>query len=495
MNKRLLIACAFLLAAQTARATNGYFSHGYSVAQKAMGGAGTALPEDSMIAAINPAGVVWVGDETSVGMSLFIPQRRYDASARGPGAQNGILTLDTGGLRSHNEYYPIPGISLSRPLNETMAWGFAMYANGGLNTEYTNDFGATFGQGFTGLETTCDGVLGGGVTTADSDNAGFCGNGRNRTSVDLAVMFLAPSFSMKVGDRSSIGVEPLVVISAFSAQGLGAFRGFSNQPDKVTDNGHETTYGLGYRVGFLTALIPYLNVGGSYQPKVRMGKFERYEGLFADRGNFDIPETWNLGLVLRLSEAQRLAFDYQRINYGDVVSVGNPLNPNDFVNNCALPRLLFGQTGGLQGSDGPSDACLGSATGPGFGWQDMTVYKFGYQFALDGFKMRLGYSKTRQPIPSTEVLFDLLAPGVVEDHFTMGISSRWSENLYISGSFMYAPENPVTGKNPLSNTSATFTDLVTGADTSQAFGPDANDQDIRIDMKQYELTIGLTWRY
>ena len=38
-----------------AHATNGYFAHGYSIKNKALAGAGVALPLDSLSASTNPA--------------------------------------------------------------------------------------------------------------------------------------------------------------------------------------------------------------------------------------------------------------------------------------------------------------------------------------------------------------------------------------------------------------------------------------------------------
>ena len=179
--------------------------------------------------------------------------------------------------------------------------------------------------------------------------------------------------------------------------------------------------------------------------------------------------------------------------------MGNPFDPNDFVNNCAIPRLLFNLSGGSSGSDAPSRACLGSATGPGFGWQDMDVVKLGYQYRFGAYKFRLGYSWTEQPIPSNEILFNVLAPGVVEKHYTAGVAWQWTDNLAINTAFTYVPDRPVRGRNPLSNTDANpFTlggSAVGAVDTSESFGHDPDDQEIVLNMKQFELSVGLSWRY
>jgi long-chain fatty acid transport protein len=49
-----------------------------------------------------------------------------------------------------------------------------------------------------------------------------------------------------------------------------------------------------------------------------MGRFEKYSGLFADAGAFDIPESYGLGVAVRPSKAWTIGLDWQRILYADV---------------------------------------------------------------------------------------------------------------------------------------------------------------------------------
>lgn len=498
-------ALAVLLSLPTlVHATNGYFSHGTSATQKAMAGAGTALPADAFIGTINPAGMVWMGDAFEVGLSLFSPVRDYSASERGEGASNGIFKIQPiDKHRSHNELFPIPALSYNRAWGERASWGISLYGNGGMNTEYNGNL-ATFGEGLAGFEAECEGGFGGGQATG-SDNADFCGGrGDDRFGVDLIVMFVAPSVSYKLSDRVSVGVSPLLAMSRFAAYGLDAFGKFSNASDRVSNQGHDLAYGGGARVGVLGKLLPGVTLGASYQSRVWMTEFEDYQGLFAEQGDFDIPSNWNLGLALRLTHAHTLALDYQRINYSEIDSVGLPFDPNDFVNNCAIPRLLAGFGFGQASA---SEACLGADRGPGFGWQDMSVWKLGYQYEHGRYRFRAGYSRTDQPIPESQVLFNVLAPGVIEEHFTVGLGLEWSKNFFVDFALMYAPERPVSGPNPLSNTDANLLGLfgqglgaggltgLLGQDTAQAFGADADDQILRLNMRQYEATISFGWRY
>jgi long-chain fatty acid transport protein len=64
-------------------------------------------------------------------------------------------------------------------------------------------------------------------------------------------------------------------------------------------------------------------------------------------------------------------------------------------------------------------ANLGSTNGAGFGWRNTTVYKIGVT-RLNPVTLRAGYVTLDQPIPQSQTFFNILAPGVVEDHITLG---------------------------------------------------------------------------
>ncbi|PPE73394.1 hypothetical protein C3942_14095 [Solimonas fluminis] len=502
---RRLALVAALSVPLPAIATNGYFAHGYSASQRALGGAGTALTEDALVSTINPAGLVWVGNRIDVNFSVFSPVRDYTAYERGENANIGIIAIDPATVKSDNDLFYIPGFAFSRRIDDFSSWGIAVYGNGGMNTEYqgnTAQFGQGFGLGPATFATQCQGTFGGGrPVEGRADPIGFCGNGKPAAAVDLIQLFIAPTYSFKVGERTSIGISPLIAGQRFRADGLGAFAPFSNSPDKVTGNGYDISYGYGGRIGFLTGVIPGVGIGASYQTRVRMTELEKYEGLFAEQGDFDIPSSWNVGLSLHPTDNLRLVFDYQRINFSEVASVGNPLDPNRFVNDCALPRLLNGIIP-IVGSDAPSSACLGADHGPGFGWQDVQVYKFGVQYKFAAFKFRAGYSiNDGQPIPSDEVLFNILAPAVIEKHYTAGLSYQYSKSIGFDLSAMYAPSNPVRGKNPLSNVEANLVQILAGGAAGgspaleNAFDVDPEDQDISLDMHQWEITLGFSYRF
>ena len=80
------------------------------------------------------------------------------------------------------------------------------------------------------------------------------------------------------------------------------------------------------RLGYQGQLGNQITVGAAYSPKIDMGRFDDYRGLFAGSGDFDIPENLNLGVAWQARPDLTLAADWQRIEYGSVKSVGNPLS-------------------------------------------------------------------------------------------------------------------------------------------------------------------------
>ena len=202
---------------------------------------------------------------------------------------------------------------------------------------------------------------------------------------------------------------------------------FSSDPTRLTNNGHDTSYGMGLKLGVQSQLGEGVRFGASYQTKMSMSEFDDYAGLFANQGDFDIPATATVGMAFDAGDKLTVEFDVQWIAYGDVDSIANPM----------LPNLMM--------------APLGADGGAGFGWDDMTVFKLGAEYrASADATWYFGYSHTDQPIPSSEVLFNILAPGVVEDHFTVGYSrAHGSNGNRWTVSAMFAPSVEVRGGNPL----------------------------------------------
>jgi long-chain fatty acid transport protein len=151
------------------------------------------------------------------------------------------------------------------------------------------------------------------------------------------------------------------------------------------------------------------------------GNFSKYRGLFADGGQFDVPDNYGIGLAFRPNASWTLAVDVQTIDYRHVAAVGDPIAP-----------LLQGVP-------------LGAQDGPGFGWKNITVFKLGASWQLNATTVvRAGYSHSGQPVPASQTFFNILAPGVVQDHFTVGLTETIGGGE-LSSFLAYAPNKTVDG--------------------------------------------------
>jgi long-chain fatty acid transport protein len=415
LSLRAAALAAVVLLPAAAGATDGYFADGYGIPYKGMAGAGVALRLNALAPATNPAALAGLGDRCDLELALFNPNRDYTVLGV-PSGFPGTFGLAPGTVKSDSRYFPVPSLGANWTFGEANALGLAVYGNGGMNTDYR---APTFGTSPTG--------------------------------VDLMQVFVAPTYARRIGGSHSVGVSAILAYQRFRAQGLQAFAPFSTDALHVSDRSHDGSVGYGARLGYLGDWGRLLSVGASYQTRIRMTELKEYAGLFARHGGFDIPASWTVGIAAKPTENVDIAVDVRRVDYSSVGSVGNPMLPN------------LGQ------------ARLGEAGGAGFGWRDMTIYKAGVQWrARDGWTWRAGYSYGEQPIPSAEVLFNILAPGVMEQHATVGLTKDLGQHRALHLSITRAFSKSVMGANPL-----------------EAPGQ----QDIRLRMDQWEAGVGYSFGF
>jgi long-chain fatty acid transport protein len=384
-------ALALLASTMTgARATDGYFPHGYGMKAKGMGGASVAMTDNAFAGATNPAIAAWAGDRAEVGVDVFMPERSMERTGLG------VTKSDS------NTFY-IPEFGYNKKLSEQMGVGITVYGNGGMNTDYPSN---SIPAGGCGAGTPASNV--------------FCGSGR--LGVDLQQLIIAPTLAYKVHANHSIGISPLLVQQIFKVDGLQAFSGMSASSQNLTNNGYDSSNGFGVRLGYLGKIHDRVTVGASYSPRISMSKLSKYAGLFAEQGGMDIPENYTIGLSALATPSLTVALDYQHISYGAIASVANP----------------------SAGLGGP----LGASNGPGFGWKDINVVKLGAQWAMSpALTLRAGINVGDNPISGADASFNTLAPGVITTHYTVGATYAVSNTMDVTASYMMAPSNSVTGPN------------------------------------------------
>ncbi|HEY9080650.1 OmpP1/FadL family transporter [Magnetovibrio sp.] len=420
-------AAAVVMAfAGTASATNGYFSNAYGTKAKGMAGAGMAMPQDTQAAMNNPAGMKKIGNKVEGAVAIFSPLRKY--STAGAAATNFMNDNDQ---KSSNNIFYVPSFGVNWDMGD-YSLGVTLSANGGMNTDYATNV--------------------------------FTGGTSGRTGIDLAQAFLGLTYAHQIDSIHSIGITPTFAAQRFKATGLQGFGSISSDNTKLTDNGYDYSYGYGVRLGWLGEINDKLTLGAMAQTKMYMQKFDKYAGLFAEKGDFDIPPTVSFGGSYKVDDKLTMAVDLQRIFYSTVPSIANS-------HNISVASFHTG-AGGKIGNNS-----LGNSQGIGFGWQNMDVVKLGGQYKYsDDLDLRAGISHNSAAFSQHETLFNILAPAVVNTHVSVGGTYDMAPNLALSMSYTHA-----------------FNANITGVNVNHIFGGAAAPIDLQ--MKQHDFEVGISYDF
>ena len=449
-------AGAFVLGvfvAGSALATNGYFTHGTGTKNKGMVGAGIALPQDAIDTVNNPAVAVLVGNSMNLGLAVFNPNRDYRTTPSQVNGNFGAFTIGPNDIESDSNYFFIPHFSRSWQRANDTAFAFSFYGRGGMNTDWA-----------------------GGTATFDPDGPGpapvmeLPGTyGAGEAGVDYSQAFMDFTWAKQVTERTSFGIAGIIGLQVFEAKGVATFAGFTEtfaasggtvMPTNLSNNGHDFAYGAGIKLGIHSRLSDKTSLGVMYQSRIYMTEFDDYADLFAEQGDMDVPANLKIGLTRQVRENLQVSFDIEHTWYNDIDAPGNSI-----LNLFACPTA--GQGGTLL------ENCLGGENGGGFGWDDMTTYKVGFQWNNGtDWTWRAGYSYGEHPIPKGEMTFNILAPGLMEHHLTFGFTKDAGNDREWNFAFMYSPNNDQTGPNNFDPT-----------------------QNVTWEMDQFEMELSYGWKF
>lgn len=381
---------AALTVSAPAEATNGYFSHGQGPKSQGMAGAGTAMSKSPIASVVNPALAEKVGNMAGACGEIFMPDR--DATITGTKYE------------SDNKFFAIPCAGANTRIDDVSTIGVALIGNGGMNTDY--DPIPQFGT--------------------------------SRAGVDLAQAMLGINYAREIGGGVTLGIMPMLAYQRFKATGLENFTApvgtpfqRSTAPDSVTNNGYDNSWGYGITLGALWDVNDMLSFGASYKSRTYMSRFDKYKGLFAEQGDFDIPASARLGMAIKPVPEVTVALDYERIFYGDVASISNT--------GAAGAGGCFTSPGALLGTD----------EGCGFGWKDMDVWRIGVEWqATPQLALRTGYSVNSGFADGQETAFNILAPATIKQHASVGMTYVFDETWSMSAAYTRGFSASLEGNSP-----------------------------------------------
>ena len=421
-------AMAAALASESAIATNGLFLPGYGLRSQGMGGTGIAFGRDSQSTASNPANIVNTGMRGDVGFAVFGAEA-HAATGLGtntpqnpPNTFSGSPYSFDGSSGSSNKYFIMPEMGMTMPLTQKLHVGMAFLPNGGGASRYDENFFSYLG-----------------ITPAKDKKLG----------IELFQLLAPISVGYKLNENHAIGASLALAVQRFRAFGLEAFQVFdlsatagvttiTADPAHLTGQGFDYSYGAGVKLGWLGEFLDdRVTLGLVYNSRTYMTKFDKYRGLFAEQGDLDIPESYGIGIAIKPVKNLVIAADVLKVKYTDVASIGNR-GPGTHPRGAQNAQALKGLPSHLD----PSKE-LGNDNGMGFGFTDQVVYKLGVQYGVNKkLQVRAGYNYGKSPIPDDQLTFATLAPATTEEHFSVGFTYKPSDELEVTGMYMYVPSNP-----------------------------------------------------
>jgi long-chain fatty acid transport protein len=203
--------------------------------------------------------------------------------------------------------------------------------------------------------------------------------------------------------------------------------------------GQAKATGFAGKIGFVYKISPMVSLGGTYHSKTSLSDMETSSGgasmsanpghaataTFSDSGkitihNFQWPETYGLGISVQATPSLMIAADYKRIGWADVMK-------------------NFNMTYTSSGMGGSVDFTLPQ------NWKDQDVFELGGSYkATDALILRAGVNLANNPIPDS--FMNALFPAIETNHYTVGFGYAVSKASDVNFSLQYAPN--VSQTNP-----------------------------------------------
>jgi long-chain fatty acid transport protein len=393
----LTIAAALAVAAPAG--AQGHMFHGIGPINSAMGGAGTALPEDSLDAlTFNPALISSAqGNQISFTSEFFRDGIQITTTVGTlVGVTHPTLKLNV-----------VPAFGwMVRDPQKKLSLGFGLIGLAGFGTDYPQDDSSIlFAQ----------------------PPRGF-----GRIFTDYRVTKIPVAFGYQATPKLAIGASVNVYMADFAVAPL-PYQVFDTDPAGnrfYPDAGKlSTAWAVAGQLGFTYQVNPMLSIGGSYTMPQKFTHFQ-WNSTIADPGSplygtartltyqLDGPMIVSFGTGWKLSKETQLAVDGMFVKYRGVAGFGSP---GGVVNGIVQP----------------------------FGWRNVWTFKAGVQHQVnDTVVVRAGYNYSQMPIRPEVVLTATGAPATFQHHICAGLGFKMFPFLEAEASAYYVPRQHAVGPFP-----------------------------------------------
>lgn len=435
-------ACGALIAVfliASASAQQGLVLSGVGPINRAMGGAATAAPIDAAGAIHwNPASISGLcRSEVTFGMEMILPDTEVSSSVNANSflppmpPLPGVPATDLAGSTSgESGVTPVPMVAMvHKPENSRWTYGLGMYGVAGFKVNYparTDNpiLSPQFAQG---------------------------GLGFGQVNAEAEILQIVPTLSYAVTDRLSIGFAPTVSLARVAVDPL-FFAPVNGAGIYPPGRGTRQAWGGGAQVGAYYIGPTGWHLGASIKSPqwfedVRFFTDDGAGGSNVTKVKLDYPMIVSLGTAYSGFERWLLAVDLRYI---------------DYVNTDGFRESGFNQDGSITG----------------LGYRNTFVVSTGAQFKVNEcFYLRAGYVFNENAVRDSDTFFNVPSPLIIQHTVSVGASVHLNDRIILSGVYLHAFENEVTGQYNLPGVGP-----VPGTEVSSKVSADA-------------LGLGMTVRY
>lgn len=240
----------------------------------------------------------------------------------------------------------------------------------------------------------------------------------------LAVLQLAPTASLKLTERLSIGLAPTFAV-ADAALDPNAFA-----PGAPEGTHTRSIWGLGFQAGIYYETENSWHLGASYKSpqwfeeanfNTMIGGVPRTDAL-----KVDYPAILSLGAAYYGLPRTIWAVDFRYVDYANA--------------------QLFGQDAGYNLN----------GTWTGLGWRSVFSVATGVQYQLtDAWSLRAGYVYNDNPIEDADAFFNVASPAIYQHIVSLGASWSITRRTSLVVAYLHAFENSISGPWPVPDTAVT----------------------------------------
>ncbi len=193
----------------------------------------------------------------------------------------------------------------------------------------------------------------------------------------------------------------------------------------------EESRGTGLAIAMGGPFTDRLGWSVGVRSRVDMNAYKRFQGVYSEPGDLDIPATAALGITASVLPGADFVLGAEHVFYSQVNGFSSYALPNRFL------------------------ALLGDSNSPSFAWQDLTVYSAALQGDVSAWNWSVRYSTSLQPNPTAPLLQRAIEGIQSDSNWSLGLGRSLGSLGDLRLTASYAGSEYVLGSPYLNNVDPT----------------------------------------